>query len=232
MLCDFVFLSKSSSHDIVMMTRKAVSSLIQSIPTDVDCNIIMVESDKQYSRYYENDIGIDQVILYDQPIFNYNHALNQALPYCNGEWVCFCNNDLVFDKNWLCEIFKVSKHHTDILSFSPKFSDKQCDVDLGYTCPGHVLGYCFMCHKTVIEQLGKFDETFDFYFQDNDYAMWLKHHNIKHASVKSSIVTHLGQKTTGKEKMCKLYQDRDKFIVKWGYQTYIENRKERLNYVS
>ena len=80
---------------------------------------------------------------------------------------------------------------------------------------------------SVLMTIGKFDEQFDFYFQDDDYIEQLRLYNIKHASIKSSIVAHLGQKTTGKEDMNKLYDGREKFICKYGEQIYQQREFEK-----
>ena len=90
-----------------------------------------------------------------------------------------------------------------------------------------MLGWCFMCKHSVLMTIGKFDEQFDFYFQGDDYIEQLRLCNIKHASIKSSIVTHLGQKTTGKEDMNKLYDGREKFICKYGEQIYQQREFEK-----
>lgn len=89
-----------------------------------------------------------------------------------------------------------------------------------------------MFHKDVLDEIGEFDENFDFYFQDDDYAEQLKKYNIKHMSVAISIVTHLGQQTTGPEKMNVLLDGANKFIAKYGLQTYLVNEQNKHKLLS
>lgn len=209
---DIVILTKTSDREHYELTCNALNSLKQC-PEYSRMYIIVVESQQNCEFTY---VDCDCILHYPNESFNYNKALNLAVGCCEGYWHCFCNNDVIFDKNWLTEILKVSQINSDIDSFCPKYSDIQPDIDIGYICNKQMLGWCFVCKHSVLAKIGRFDERFDFYFQDDDYIEQLRLHNIKHASIKASIVTHLGQKTTGKEDMNKLYDGRDKFICKYG----------------
>lgn len=225
---NFIFLAKTSNQKQYEMTCTAFDSLVRSQKYGDNFNIILMESQSSAVEKYQN--RVDRVIdVSSITPFNYNAAINKGLAYIKDyyEWVCVCNNDLIFDENWLQSIKISLQEHPDIKSICPRHSVNQNYDEFGYTCPGHVLGWCFMFHKDVLDQIKKFDEIFDFYFQDNDYAEQLKKYNFKHISVANSIVTHLGQQTTGPENMNKLVNDAHKFIKKYGMKTYLVNEQNK-----
>jgi GT2 family glycosyltransferase len=81
------------------------------------------------------------------------------------------------------------------------------------------MGWCLVVKKEALDKIGLFDEQFDMYYQDNDYAKILEKNGIKHALVKDSIVCHLKSvnisKTTA-ENLKKMEEDKIKFERKWG----------------
>jgi len=70
----------------------------------------------------------------------------------------------------------------------------------------------------VFQQVGKFDEQYDLYFGDNDFARTLKHSPIIHAMVPSSWVEHYGGYTTKNYDASGTVQyaaDMEKYKKKW-----------------
>jgi len=65
---------------------------------------------------------------------------------------------------------------------------------LGYHISREVSGWCLLVSAETLRQIGPLDELFDFYFADNDYTLELRRHNIKHALVFDSQVSHLVDK--------------------------------------
>lgn len=234
-MINFIILTNTISEKIYSMTQNAINSIVNSKDADFpfdEKRIFIIESNKQTIFNYTNS----KTILYDREKFNYNHAINIGLDFINADinddnnWFCFMNNDIICDDDWLIEISKAYQKDKSIMSFSPQCIKKcQNDVELGYVLGKHLQGYCFISNSQVIKAIEKFDETFDFYFQDDDYLEQIRMRQIKHACVKKSIVIHLGQQTTGKEDMNKLFQDRDRFIRKYSMQTYIAREYEKYN---
>lgn len=220
---DIIFLTKTCDEEHYKMTCNALNSLKQC-PEYEQLHVIIVESQQNCKFEYSD---CDYVLQYPNEEFNYNKALNLAVGCCEGYWHCFCNNDIIFDKKWLTSILSVSQTYPDIDSFCPRYGNNQLDIDIGYICTKQMLGWCFMCKHSVLLKIGMFDEQFNFYFQDDDYIEQLKLHNIKHASVKSSIVTHLAQQTIGKENIDKLCDGKNKFIHKYGEQIYQQRENEK-----
>jgi GT2 family glycosyltransferase len=81
-----------------------------------------------------------------------------------------------------------------------------------------MMGWCIVIKKTALDKIIPFDEQFDMYYQDNDYAKMIESKGIKHALVRHSIVTHLNTASIvklDKAKMNKMQTDKIKFENKW-----------------
>ena len=173
-----------------------INSFIES-ETEISSEIIIIESNKNYLQSQFQYPDFVKVIIPNE-IFNFHHFLNIGISAAIGDFIALCNNDLIFHKDWFSEIIKVSIKNPKILSFSPNGTicdENQIDTFLlGYRVMIHIKGWCIVVKKEIFKIIGKLDETFDFYYADNDYAMTLKYHNIKHALVYNSYVEHLEKK--------------------------------------
>jgi GT2 family glycosyltransferase len=187
-----VLLTLTNSKELYNMTLNCINTLMES-ENDITIEVIAIESNKDYltSEYKYPDFV--KVIVPDTS-FNFHKYLNIGIKESTGDYIALCNNDLVFYKNWFTEIFKTAEMDSSVLSFSPAKDYKiQYDgfYELGYKVRTHIMGWCIVVNKKMFDKIGLLDETFDFYYADNDYAMTLKSKNIKHAVVFNSKVQHL-----------------------------------------
>lgn len=203
MVVDVIFLANTVNKEKYEMTNNAISSLWEStISTGMLPNIIVVESSKEAEGRGFNYTTVDKVVVPDED-FGYNRFLNIGLEYQDNtsNWVVIANNDVIFDKDWLLNIFKYQKNNPDVLSMSPRdpkwhsnpdhyVSDKGEGVR-GYRVAHEITGWCLVMRKDVIKKCELFDEDFKFWYQDNDYSMSLQKYKIPHALVNTSIVHHL-----------------------------------------
>jgi GT2 family glycosyltransferase len=228
---DVVILSLCKTEDTFKMNSNCISSLLVSEEVHT-FNIIVMESNKDFY-----DLGLDygksvRVIIPEEK-FNYNKFLNIAIKSTTNSMICFCNNDLLFKKGWLSEILRIKNDHPEIQSFSPKDPEYKTvknkflgrDYFLGYEVGWQYFAACHLIERKVFEKTGLFDEQFDFYYQDNDFAMCLRKHNILHALVTNSNVTHVvinnGKVKNEFTTMEKLNRDKERFHQKWGSQRII-----------
>ena len=203
--------------------------------------ISMQESEKNYNFHFHLvESGVNIKSQYAQIIdnyivirgeFNYNKSINNALKYVKYDWVVISNNDVGYEKNWFSEIMAIHKSRPDIESFSPKdpmlymkyfdwhFIDSKDEYFESYKVSEALMGWSLVIKRTVLDKITPFDEQFDMYYQDNDYAMMLQKNNIKHALVRYSIACHLGtlkvEEKYSNEKKSKMDEDFLKFTKKW-----------------
>ncbi|NCU27057.1 glycosyltransferase, partial [Candidatus Nomurabacteria bacterium] len=214
-VCDVVMLCHSKNSTIKKMTQDAILSLHASSET-YKFKVYLVETSHDKVSY----LGVEEVI---QPKtkFNYNAYLNIGFAKCSSEFIVVSNNDVIFHKNWFEEIVKVNADSAT--PFSPGWGPHQGlegKIIEGYRTGIELGGWCIVSKKTTLDKIGKFDEQFDLYHQDDDYGMQLKKHKLVHMFVGTSRVTHLLGKTGGvygvdKHVSAKLAESQKKFDDKY-----------------
>lgn len=196
---DIIILSNGKTEQLRDTTQQAIDTVLSSEdPNKVKFEILVIESDKSLKPFqYPNTTTI-----YPDEPFGYNKYLNIGINMTHNEYVCLCNNDLLFHKNWASEILKAMDLDPKLLSVNPYsenfdynerikngpnviYRNKTLDIN------GVLTGWCIFVKRSIFEKIGLFDEQFTFWYADNDYDLVLRRHNIKHALVKSSLVTHI-----------------------------------------
>lgn len=192
-----VLLAKTDSEALFEMTCNCIRSLLDS-EKEIAFEIIIIESNNEYeSGRFQYPDFVKVIVPAER--FNFHRFLNIGIKEATGDFIALCNNDLIFYSNWFSAILEVSQQHKDILSFSPLHemnTDKNRDFLIGYKVTQQIKGWCIVVKACLFNTTGPLDETFSFYFADNDYGMTLKYWNIKHALVYNAYVQHLEKKST------------------------------------
>jgi GT2 family glycosyltransferase len=201
---DIIILSYANSDLLRLTTNNALQSLFQSEDsTSINFNVIVIESERSLEPYsYPGTTTI-----YPQEHFGYHRFMNLGIAFTNSQFVCICNNDLIFHKNWATEILSPFARYSDILSASPVCSylhpaagtALNSGLRMGYRVREEIAGWCLFFKRELLSLIGMLDPNYDFWCADNDYAYTLWVLNIKHVLVTSSIVDHL-ENTTLKTK--------------------------------
>lgn len=223
---DVIILTRSNTEKEIRLTKRTIITLKESNP-EYKFKINLIESGLNIKRQYE-DI-VDNYITPNES-FNYNKFVNIGLKYCDSNWVVISNNDVGFERNWFSEIMKIHETRSDIHSFSPKdpvlymkyydwhFIGSADQYFESYSVTEAIMGWCLVIKRESLNKIMPFDEQFDMYYQDNDYAEMLKRHSIKHALVRNSIACHFQTMSITKldqKKMDKMKEDEIKFRNKW-----------------
>ena len=224
---DIVILANTSDLAHYGMTCRAITSLNYSNTNNNIGKIVVVESveyDKIKSDGYHYGFPRCSTIHPEQK-FNYNQFLNIGISECSSDWLLLCNNDIKFHHSWLDHMTTAVGFHPEILSFSPKTPSWHLHMDLpnsgileGYQVSKHICGWCILVHRSVIEKCELFDEQFEFWYQDNDYAMTLQSKGIRHALVCDSIVDHVvsgSHDLLGDRNIELTHLQQEKFNKKW-----------------
>lgn len=197
---DVILLSYTKNDYIYEMTKNCIESIINS-EKDFKFKIYLIETDNTNKYSYDYD-EVKTIIPNEE--FNYNKFLNIGLEYCKNEWVLISNNDTEYINGWLTEMIKHYNNDNELLSMSPycpiwhihktNFNVEQ-EIFYGNRTSYELTGWSILMNKKVVDIIGKFDEQFSFWYQDNDYAMNLSKNNIKHALIKNSVVLHYVSKS-------------------------------------
>lgn len=201
-----IILSYAIDDEIYKMNCRCIDSLLLSEQwKDGELDILLIESNKKISYTYPD---IVRVIVPEEQ-FNFHRFFNIGIENTEGEYLAFCNNDIVFEKNWWSEIMKVKQANPKFMCFSPldrsypMMSEEAMPSSksyyIGWENKKHFAAWCFVWERKVFDIVGKFDETFDFYSADDDELMTLRKYAIPNVLVTASEVKHLSQVVTKKD---------------------------------
>jgi len=237
---DIIILSFAKDENLKLITQQGIDTLLASEKdSDVQFNILVLESNKGLAPFqYANAHTI-----YPKQKFGFNKYINIALKQTANPYVCIANNDLIYKENWADEILLAFRQDPSLKSASPICSihhplNENIQANSG-TYPGYqirreISGWCIVFKRELLKTVNPFDEKFEFWYCDNDYAMTLEKHQIKHALVSSSIVDHLESITLKTESEASKNRLTTKanlyFIYKWRHKNYLLYRYHLLRY--
>jgi len=194
-MIDIVILSYAANEELHEETKKCLDSLFESEEKAKDLfNVYVLESQENVSwDQYPNT----KTVIPPKP-YGYHKFMNYGRKLGSSEYVCLCNNDLIFKKNWASEILNFAKRHPEIPSFSPMCPKTQplygiqenSGYHIGHQIRKHISGWCIFQRRNIYEIIGDLDERFTHWFSDNDYALTLHINHLPHCLVSSSIVEH------------------------------------------
>ena len=226
MKVDVICLTNTYDNSMYEVTKRVIKSLRLS-EKNITFNIILLESNKETNFTYEN---VD-VYVKPEEEFNYNKYLNIANKYLTSDWVLITNNDVMYQRGWCSKILEIYVNNHDIESFSPReilihstiygdHFDSDDEFWVNYKVSEGLLGWSILMKKRVWDEVYPWDEQFDFYYQDNDYAKIIESKGIKHALVRDSLTLHIGninffKDVVDESKDEKMEEGYYKFINKW-----------------
>lgn len=226
-MVDVVMLSYARNSTLKKMTQDAVSSLLASeIHEDIKFNVLVIESNNSLQPYQYPATKT----IYPNEKFGFNRYLNIGIQNTHNEFICFCNNDLLFHQSWASEIIKEFNKDSELSSASPLCSLYHPTIGFmpgsgnyyGYGVRQEIAGWCFFVKRSLFDTIGWFDEKFKFWFADADYAKTLQKFNQKHALISASIVDHLdGMSTSTLDAQTKLALTTEQY---WYFQYKWEHR--------
>lgn len=234
-IIDIIILSYAKNDELKNLTQQTINSLIQSESADlIEFKVMVIESAKDlYPFQFDHS-----TTFYPDAKFGFNRYLNFGLQHSSQNLICFCNNDLIFSKNWASEIIAAMKNNENILSAStycPVMHGKNnfnLDLDVIEGYENLFSGWCFLVKRKLIDIIGPFDEKFDFWYADSDYLKTLQKHRIKNYLITKSVVTHLNSSTSRLFNKIDYYKytlvPQLRFNYKWGYDNYFIYMLKRI----
>lgn len=173
--------------------------LQQCIVSVGDYESVVVETN---NKLKDRDIPLTKEFkcrfIFPQEEFNYNKFLNIGLRSINDDKIIISNNDVIFTPGCIQEINSKLSVYDSVSPydfFNPKHINMLNPFIEGFDVGNHITGCCIGVTRNTLNKIGPFDETFKFWYQDNDYANLLKKHNLKHALLRDAKIKHLGQQS-------------------------------------
>lgn len=238
---DVVILAYTLDREVYDMNMEAINSLMASEPK-LRFNIVLMESNKAWPKLGWSYPAQVRVIIPDEA-FNFNRFNNLGMREGSAKWIVFANNDVRFHPGWCSAMLRVHAKNPQIRCLCPH------DLESPFTPPGsftgrtHQVGYlvrveftgwCFMLQRSVFAETGPFDESFDYYFADDDFTLALRRHSILNAVVRASKVNHLAHVTSRKSGVDiseKFREAQATFHRKWGSQRSLAWKARLVKYL-
>ena len=226
---DIIILSFAKDEKLKGLTLQTVDTLLQSEdPKEVEFNVLIIESNKSLIPYQYPGTKT----IYPDTDFGYNKYMNIGIKATNSEYVCLCNNDLIFHKGWASAILKAMDNDPALLSASPYCTifhknegfDENGPVMEGYF--GVLGGWCIFMKREIFAIIGMLDEKLLFWYCDADYCNTIEKYGIKNCLVPASKVTHLGSESlntvVGKEYQKLTQGPHIYYSYKWQHHSYFK----------
>ncbi len=201
-----IILSYAIDNDIFEMNCRALKSLTESETwTDENLQVLLIESKKDSTYTYPFP---NVKVLIPKEDFGFHKFFNIGISKTNGEYIAFCNNDIIFKPGWFSEIKKIANAHKRFKCFSPiddsgdypkmapEALPRDKDYYKGWEHQKHFAPWCFVWKREVFDITGPFDETFDLYGADADELHTLSHNALWSVVCTKSVVRHLAGQTT------------------------------------
>lgn len=201
-----IILSYAIDDDIYEMNCRAVKSLIESETwNDENLQVLLIESKKDSTYTYP---WSNVEVLIPNEDFGFHKFFNIGINKTDGEYIAFCNNDIIFKPGWFSEIKKVADAHKRLKCFSPiddsgdypkmtpEALPRDKDYYKGWDHQKHFAPWCFVWKREVFDITGPFDETFDLYGADGDELFTLSRNALWSVVCTKSVVNHLAGQTT------------------------------------
>lgn len=193
---DVIILSLAVDNLTKERTKNCIKSYIDTAD-DLINKIYVVETNFNFNDNYE--YSKVELIKPNKP-FNYNQFYNIALEKCTAEFIIGPNNDLLILPNCLQVILKEFNSNKEINSICPidrqwhrhtkMYLPSENKLYYGTEVSLHMFGCLFACRRSVFKTIGYLDESFYFFYQDNDYIMSLERCNLLHGVHTGARITH------------------------------------------
>jgi GT2 family glycosyltransferase len=196
MTIDAIILTFTKDLFYYGLTQRTIQTL-RNRNKNLDFNLIVVEGNTEAHKQGYVYNNTHTLVLAEK--FNYNRFLNHGLSHCKNKYILICNNDLIFHESSVENLINHMEKY-DVWSACPQepnwhavhfdTSELSKEFIAGHRIMHEVTGWCICMRNEIIRKMGSFDEQFDYYYQDNDYAMFLKTNGIDHHLVNNSTVSH------------------------------------------
>jgi hypothetical protein len=193
---DVIILSLAINEETFNTTKQCVDSYIETAD-DLINNIFIVETNPKFNNDYKQK---KVTVIKPNEQFNYNKFYNIALDKCVSEFVIGPNNDVFIQPNCLQTILKEFNNNSNIHSISPinrnwhrhtkMYFPSENKLYYGYEVSLHLYGCIFACRRSIFKQIGFLDESFYYFYQDNDYSMCLRRIGLLHGAHTGAQVVH------------------------------------------
>ncbi len=215
---------ESPKVSIVVPTWNGIELLEKSLPAISkidypDYQVIVVDggSDDGSQEYIHKNFPQYEVVELPENL-GIAGNMNAAIPYVEGEYVCFLDNDLIVDPEYIQKIVKSfqenpqvamvgghieEKERTYSSGFFGKYAELRMKSHVGESL--YVSGVCMAFRIRAFKQIGGFDSNFKIGCDDVDAGIRLRHNGWRILAIPDVLGYHFGGSTGRKLGMKRYY---------------------------
>jgi GT2 family glycosyltransferase/Tfp pilus assembly protein PilF len=245
--------NKSFKCDIIVVVHNAlehVKKCVESIKSNTDDYVLYIvdnNSNFQTKQYLKTIIDKKIILIENNKNFGFGYANNIAIRKTTSEYVCFLNSDTIVSKDWLKRLIVTLNENnagfvgpvTNNISLDLqqiKFSgdvqqfaeQRHITLKNSVTNTNRLVGFCLLTKREILNNIGIFDDRYDFNFEDDDLCLRAVEKCYKLFVANGVFVYHAGSQSF-KEKYKTitpqyiLEKSKNLFNQKW-YQTQRINK--------
>jgi GT2 family glycosyltransferase len=152
---DIIILSYAREVQLKELTQQTIDTLLASENSSkIQFKVIVLESEKSIEPHQYPC----STTIYPKEPFGFHRYLNIGLENTSADYVCFCNNDLIFEKGWATAILDSVEKDSELLCLNPycpgfheeRFPEISSDITYGYTNGIHFTGWCFFTKRILV----------------------------------------------------------------------------------
>ena len=199
MKVSIILISWSPTENRMKLLANTLSSLKKF--TGVPYELIVVDNGPEFQTDFLKKQKIDKHII-NETNKGIGFARNQGFEVATGEYVCFCDNDVLFRKDWLKDAIEIFEKYPDeklIVNsiFSSKAIRRYRRLHLGmlgdYPIWQRSGGTCLVMKRTTVEEIGKWSLGST---PGRDYSKRVRLKGYKFVGTVETKVLHKGYKKT------------------------------------
>jgi GT2 family glycosyltransferase len=213
------------AHNQLKFTKQCLSSLLSftsQIQTPYETIVVdnaSTDGTKEYLQGLEQSGQIK--VIYNTENKGFPTANNQAAAIAKGEYLCLCNNDIVFTQDWLVKLLRCIKSDNTLVAVGPytshssgyqqvrpqptykgeedlqkyaaKFSDEEKYVDF-------LVFFCVLIKRKIWDEIGGLNECYGRgCFEDNEFNYRVVQKGYKMKLAGDCFVHHYSGMTFGQK---------------------------------
>jgi len=132
----------SSNPDRSELMKKCLESIYKTV--HLPCEIIMVDNggDIETSKWLLNECEEKRITHYIRNCDNcwFGYGRNQAIKLCEGDYIFFTDNDIIFEEGWLEECLEVLKNTGNKRLVTPLSVDRTHKIERLYVSHNERIG--------------------------------------------------------------------------------------------
>lgn len=204
------------THNQLPLTCKCLESIREHTQ---DYELIVVDNGSTDGTVTYLKTQTDVIVHENKENLGFAKGCNQGIELSKGENILFLNNDTIVTEHWLDNMLRVLYENDRVGMVGPvtnyssghqiipvtytqldeidAFARNHCEENAGcYTDVRRLVGFCLLARRSLLEEIGYFDERYGLgNYEDDDLCLRALHAGYLLRVVNDSFIHHIGHAT-------------------------------------